>query len=189
VGAAQIQNRGTIGGNIATSSPVGDTLPPLLALEADLEVASATLRRRIPYREFATGYRQIDLARDELIVAIHLPAPPADSLQFWRKVGTRRAQSISKVMVAAVGRVTAGTIEHACIGIGAVADRSIRVYETEKALIGKAPGEETAEAARQALRAEITPIDDLRSTAAYRLGVAENLVARFVAQLAAHASS
>jgi CO/xanthine dehydrogenase FAD-binding subunit len=180
VGAAQIQARGTIGGNIITSSPVGDSLPPLLALDAEVEVANQGGSRRIPYRDFHTGYRTVDLAADELLVAIHLPAQHPEAVQLWRKVGTRRAQSISKVMMAAVAHLEKGMITSPRISLGAVADRTLRVYETEKAITGKPPNAETAEAARLALRSEITPIDDLRSTAQYRLGVAENLVARFV---------
>jgi xanthine dehydrogenase small subunit len=184
VGAAQIQARGTIGGNIVTSSPVGDSLPPLLALDAEVEVASQSGSRRIAYRDFLTGYRKVDLGADELLVAIHLPAPHPQALQQWRKVGTRRAQSISKVMMAAVAHLEKGTIASPRISLGAVADRTIRAVETEKAIVGKPANAETAEAARIALRSEITPIDDLRSTAPYRLGVAENLVARFVLSLA-----
>ena len=188
VGAAQIQSRGTIGGNMVTSSPVGDSLPPLLALDAEIEVASKSASRRFPYADFLSGYRKVDLKKDELLVAIHLPAPHKDAQQYWRKVGTRRAQSISKVMVAAVAHLEDGVIAGARVALGAVADRTIRGYEAEKAMLGKPPSQATAEAARTALRAEITPIDDLRSTADYRLRVAENIVARFVLSLAADQS-
>lgn len=185
IGAAQIQSRGTLGGNIATSSPVGDSLPALMALDASLEVASTRGTRTIPYRDFLTGYRKIDLAADELIVAIAIPAQPAGAFQFWRKVGTRRAQSISKVMIAAVGSTgEGGAIETARISLGAVADRTIRLYDVEKALTGQVPNAELAETAKTVVRASITPIDDLRSQAAYRLATAENLVARFVLGLA-----
>ena len=183
VGATQIQARGTIGGNMITSSPVGDTLPPLLALDAEIEVASKSGSRRIPYANFLVGYRKVDLKADELLVAIHLPPPHPEAQQFWRKVGTRQAQSISKVMVAAVARIESGVIADARISVGAVADRTIRALATEKAIVGQPANEATALLARKALASEITPIDDLRSKAAYRLGVAENLVARFVLSL------
>jgi CO/xanthine dehydrogenase FAD-binding subunit len=183
VGAAQIQARGTIGGNMVTSSPVGDSLPPLLALDAEIEVASKSGSRRLPYADFLSGYRKVDLREGELLVAIHLPAPHPGARQYWRKVGTRRAQSISKVMVAALAHLENGVIAGARVALGAVADRTVRAYEAEKAMMGKAPGPATAKAARDALRAEITPIDDLRSTADYRLEVAENIVARFVLSL------
>ncbi len=183
VGATQIQSRGTIGGNMVTSSPVGDSLPPLLALDAEIEVASKSGKRRFPYADFLSGYRKVDLKQDELLVAIHLPQPHTDARQYWRKVGTRRAQSISKVMVAAVAHLENGVIANARLAIGAVADRTVRALVAEKAITGKAPGEETAKAAREALRAELSPIDDLRSTAEYRLDVAENMVARFILSL------
>lgn len=184
VGAAQIQARGTIGGNIATSSPVGDSLPPLLALDAEIELASSQASRRVPYRLFMTGYRQIDLATDELIVAIHLPRLPEGSVQYWRKVGTRRAQSISKVMIAAVALIDKGVITNARIALGAVADRTVRALQTEAAIEGLPANQATADLARAALHAEIQPITDLRSTAQYRLASAENMVARFVLNLA-----
>ncbi len=183
VGASQIQARGTLGGNIATSSPVGDSLPPLLALDAVICVASSAGERRVAYEDFLVGYRKIDLAADELIVAIELPAPHVGAMQHWRKVGTRRAQSISKVMMAAVAHLDDGRIADIRIALGAVADRTVRARATEDALRGSAPSEEAAKRAREALRGEITPIDDLRSTAEYRLGVAENLVRRFVLSL------
>ena len=101
IGALQIQARGTLGGNVGTSSPVGDSLPVLLALDATIEVASVRGHRLIPYHAYCTGYRTTQLAADELIVAAHLPLPSAATRTTWRKVGTRRAQSISKVMGAA----------------------------------------------------------------------------------------
>ncbi len=183
VGASQIQARGTIGGNIATSSPVGDSLPALLALGATIEVASVAGTRHIAYDEFLLGYRRIDLRPDELIVAILLPAAPASSVQFWRKVGTRRAQSISKVMIAAVARTQDGKILEARIALGAVADRTIRARTVEQTILGELANAATAKRAAHALGQEIQPIDDLRSTADYRMAVAQNLVRRFVLSL------
>lgn len=183
VGASQIQARGTMGGNIATSSPVGDSLPPLLALDATICVASTAGERRIAYEDFLVGYRKVDLKADELIVAIELPAPANGATQCWRKVGTRRAQSISKVMMAAVANLEDGSIADIRIALGAVADRTIRAKAAEDALRGTVPGEEAAKRAAKALADEITPIDDLRSNAEYRLGVAQNLVRRFVLSL------
>jgi xanthine dehydrogenase small subunit len=183
IGALQIQARGTVGGNVATSSPVGDTLPVLLALDALVEVASVDRRREVAYSDFLTGYRKTRLEADELLVAIRFPPRSPGLVQAWRKVGTRRAQSISKVMMAAAARVERGAIAEVRIALGAVADRPIRALATERALLGQAPGPEAAERARQVLAGEITPIDDVRSTAAYRLRVAQNLVARFVESL------
>jgi len=178
VGALQIQARATIGGNIGTSSPVGDGLPPLLALDAVIELGSVRGRRHVPYREFCTGYRVTALAADELIVAVHLPVPAPGTHLRWRKVGTRRAQSISKVMGAAAIAVEDGIVRDARIALGAVADRPIRVTAVEAAVRG-VQVERAGEAARAALAGVITPITDVRSTSDYRFEVAANLVARF----------
>lgn len=180
IGALQIQARGTLGGNVGTSSPVGDSLPALLALDAELEVASPRGRRRIPYHAWCTGYRTTQLAADELIVAAHLPIPDAKTRTTWRKVGTRRAQSISKVMGAAAITLDGDTVVSARVALGAVANRPIRIAAVEAAVRGQ-PLARAAEAARVALRTAIQPIDDVRSTSAYRREVAENLVARFFA--------
>lgn len=178
IGALQIQARGTLGGNVGTSSPVGDSLPVLLALDATIEVASVRGHRLIPYHAYCTGYRTTQLAADELIVAAHLPLPSAATRTTWRKVGTRRAQSISKVMGAAAITLDGGTVVSARVALGAVADRPIRITAVEDAVRGL-PLSEAAEAARAAVRATIHPIDDVRSTAVYRREVAENVVARF----------
>ena len=181
IGALQIQARATLGGNVGTSSPVGDSLPVLLALDATLEVASARGRRRVPYREWCTGYRTTQLGPDELIVSATLPLPGASTRTTWRKVGTRRAQSIAKVMGAAAIELDGDTVVAARVALGAVADRPIRIAAVEDAVRGQRIGGAAADAARTALRAAIRPIDDVRSTAAYRREVAENLVARFFA--------
>jgi CO/xanthine dehydrogenase FAD-binding subunit len=178
IGALQIQARGTLGGNVGNSSPVGDSLPVLLALDAELELASVRGRRTLPYREFCTGYKKTALAPDELILSATLPAPSARTKLTWRKVGTRRAQSISKVMGSAAIELDGGVVSSARVALGAIADRPIRVAAVEDAVRGLAPAR-AAEAARAALRTAIKPIDDVRSTAVYRLEVAENLVARF----------
>lgn len=179
IGALQIQARGTLGGNVGTSSPVGDSLPALLALDAELELASVRGRRRVSYATYCTGYRTTLLAPDELIVAAHLPLPGATTRTTWRKVGTRRAQSISKVMGAAAITLDGDTVVSARVALGAVANRPIRVAAVEDAVRGQRLGAAAGDAARTALRAAITPIDDVRSTASYRRDVAENLVARF----------
>jgi xanthine dehydrogenase small subunit len=188
VGALQIQARGTLGGNLCTSSPVGDTLPVLLAFDAEIELASERGAHRLPYQDFITGYRQTALGPDELVVAVRFPPRPAGARQHWRKMGTRRAQSISKVMLAACGVVEGGVIQHIRLALGAVADRTIRARAAEAAVRGQAPGREAAARAREAVRGEIRPIDDVRSTAAYRLAAAENAVGRFVESLAGPAS-
>ncbi len=179
IGALQIQARATLGGNVGTSSPVGDSLPVLLALDATLEVASVRGRRRVPYAGWCTGYRTTQLQPDELIVSATLPLPGARARTTWRKVGTRRAQSISKVMGAAAIELDGDVVVSARVALGAVADRPIRIAAVEDAVAGRRLGAAAAEAARAAIRAAIRPIDDVRSTAAYRRDVAENLVARF----------
>lgn len=178
IGALQIQARGTLGGNVGTSSPVGDSLPVLLALDAEIEVASPRGHRRVAYRDWCTGYRTTRLAADELIVAAHLPLPDPATRTAWRKVGTRRAQSISKVMGAAAIALDGDTVIGARIALGAVADRPIRLAAAEAAVRGLRLTD-AAEAARAAVRAGIQPIDDVRSTAGYRREIAGNLVARF----------
>jgi len=178
IGALQIQARATLGGNVGTSSPVGDSLPVLLALDATIEVASVRGRRMIPYHTYCTGYRTTVLAPDELIVAAHLPLPSTATRTTWRKVGTRRAQSISKVMGAAAITLDGGMVVSARVALGAVADRPIRITAVENAVAGL-PLAQAGDAARAALRTAIKPIDDIRSTAIYRRDVAENVVARF----------
>ncbi len=180
IGALQIQTRGTIGGNVANSSPVGDSLPVLLALDAELELASVRGTRTVAYCDFALGYRRTALAADELITAIRLPPPPAGTWLGWRKVGTRRAQSISKVMAAAAVTVEGGVITRARLGLGAVADRPIRALAAEAVAVGRAPDHATAALVADAAVAPITPITDVRSTASYRREVVRRLVMRFI---------
>ncbi len=167
VGGVQIQNRGTLGGNIANASPAGDTLPVLAVAEATLVLASARETRRVPFNAFSTGYRRTVLRPDELIVAVEVPR--VHGRQWFRKVGTRAAQAISKVVIAAVrsGRPR--------IALGSVAPTVVRVGKTEAALAAGASIEE----ARHILESEIQPIDDLRSTAAYRRRVSANLLEQF----------
>jgi CO/xanthine dehydrogenase FAD-binding subunit len=183
IGAVQIRERGTLGGNVITASPVGDTLPALLALDASVEVASGRGSRRLAYEDFCTGYRSTDLASDELLVAVVVPMPDPDVVQHWRKVGTRQAQAITKVALAACASVREGVVVHPRLAMGAVADHPIRLHEVEEVITGKQPGPELALHAHEAVLAAVHPIDDVRSTADYRREVAANLVARFVTNL------
>lgn len=179
-GGVATQNRGTIGGNIANASPAADTPPALLAYDAQLELVSARGRRRVSYDRFHLGYKKMDLAADELIQRIHLPKPAAAGQwrEYYRKVGTRRAQAISKVCLAATIDVDASTqvVRAMRIGLGSVAPVPVRATQAEAALRGRAIDRVTIAAARQALARDISPIDDLRSTARYRLLVAQNLL-------------
>jgi xanthine dehydrogenase small subunit len=166
VGGVQIQTRGTLGGNIANGSPAGDSLPVLAAADAVVVLRSKDEERRVPLTQFYTGYRASVLRSNELIVAIEVPR--VDGKQWFRKVGTRAAQAISKLVIAGVRS------ERPRVAIGSVAPTVIRLPRTEAALAGG-----SLEAARQQLMQEIAPIDDLRSTADYRKRVAANLLARF----------
>jgi CO/xanthine dehydrogenase FAD-binding subunit len=181
IGAAQIQNRGTLGGNIANASPAGDTLPVLLALDAEFVVGGARGERTIPASEFWVAYRRTALAPDELILRIVIPVAGGREARF-RKVGTRRAQAISKVVLALAWREggRASGWSDVRVALGSVADRPIRAPAAEAALQGRAPTPEAADAAAEALAAEITPIDDVRSTADYRRTVAARVLHRLV---------
>jgi xanthine dehydrogenase small subunit len=167
VGSPQIQNRGTLGGNIANASPAGDALPVLAVAEATVVLRSADGERRVPFGSFYTGYRQTVMRPDELIVAVEVL--PVEGRQWFRKVGTRAAQAISKVVMAAV------RAPQPRIALGSVAPTVVRVPRTEAVLAG---GGTVAEA-QAILVDEIQPIDDLRSTAAYRRRVSANLLAQF----------
>jgi CO/xanthine dehydrogenase FAD-binding subunit len=167
IGGVQIQNRGTIGGNIANASPAGDSLPVLAAADATIVLVSMDGERRVPVTAFYTGYRATVMRPDELIAAVEIA--PVEGRQWFRKVGTRAAQAISKVVMAAVRSSSPR------IAIGSVAPTVVRAYEAERALASGASLEEAV----AALATAIAPIDDLRSTADYRRRVAGNLVRRF----------
>jgi CO/xanthine dehydrogenase FAD-binding subunit len=184
IGGWQIQNRATLGGNVANASPAGDSLPVLLALGAVVVCAGPAGAREVPYDEFHTGYRKTALARGEIIVRLRLPSPPAGAVQAFRKVGTREAQAISKVVVAMLARVEGGQIAELRLAAGSVAPTPVRLRRAEEAAMGRAPGEETASAAGRAAAAEVSPIDDVRSTAAYRSFALERVVRRLLLGLA-----
>ncbi|HKB97526.1 MAG TPA: 2-oxo-4-hydroxy-4-carboxy-5-ureidoimidazoline decarboxylase [Terriglobales bacterium] len=179
------QNRGTLGGNIVNASPAADSLPALLAYEAELIVVSARGERQIPYLGFHTGYKKMNLAPDELIRAICLGRRFSNYLHYARKVGAREAQAIAKVCIAALGHLRDGVIEDVRIALGSVAPVPLRLPEVEQMLKGKTVGPELLHSARETAAAAIEPIDDIRSTAKYRAAVAGNLVAEFVEHLGA----
>jgi CO/xanthine dehydrogenase FAD-binding subunit len=173
------QNRGTIGGNIANASPAADTPPALLVYGAELELASVRGRRVVPYQRFHTGYKQMDLAADELIVAVRLPRTDG-WIDHYRKVGARRAQAISKVCFAARARVDGGRLTDVRLAFGSVAPTVVRATQTESILRGQSPDPATIDAAVQTLDRELAPIDDIRSTSRYRRHVAANLLIEFL---------
>jgi CO/xanthine dehydrogenase FAD-binding subunit len=182
-GGLAIQNRGTLGGNIVNASPAADSPPALLAYDAELELVSAKGSRTIPYHSFHTGYKQMNIRPEELLRAIRLPRVTKELTHYYRKVGTRKAQAISKVCFAGVARMNANQIADVRIALGSVAPIPIRCVQTEDSLQDKAINLETLAAANAALTAEIAPIDDLRSTKGYRLRVSLNLLEDFVERL------
>jgi CO/xanthine dehydrogenase FAD-binding subunit len=184
-GSVATQNRGTLGGNIANASPAADSPPALLVYDADLELVSAAGSRWVPYLGFWTGYKQTVLRADELIRRIRLSRATPGWRHYYRKVGTRRAQAISKVCFAAAARVDAGRIADVRIALGSVAPVVLRAVETEKALRGEKLTSAGRTQAQEVLAREIAPIDDMRSTARYRRRVAQNLFAEFFEMLSA----
>ena len=174
------QNRGTIGGNIVNASPAADSLPALLAYDAELILISVRGERRMSYAGFHTDYKKTKLAPDELIQAVCLPRQFSGYVCHARKVGGRNAQAISKVCIAALARVAGRAVEDVRIALGSVAPIPLRLSATEQVVRGKAIDESLVLLARKTAVAEIQPIDDIRSTARYRAAVAGNLVAEFL---------
>ena len=181
-GGLAIQNRGTLGGNIVNASPAADSPPALLAYDAELELVSQNGARRVLYQGFHTGYKQIIMRADELLTRIRLPRTTAGLHQYYRKVGTRKAQAISKVCLAATARIQDQTIEDLRLAYGSIAPVPLRCIKTESALRGTRLGEDTIVKAKSELAREIAPIDDIRSTRNYRLKVSLNLLEDFLMQ-------
>jgi CO/xanthine dehydrogenase FAD-binding subunit len=191
IGAAQIQNRGTLGGNIANASPAGDTLPVLLAADAAIVLGSTRGEREVAASAFFVGYRRTALAPDELLLRVRIPLRP-DRRMAFRKVGTRRAQAISKVVMAVAWRAGTATDANGAptvwrdvrVALGSVAPIPIRSVRTEAVLEGSPPTPETADRAAETLAAELVPIDDVRSTAEYRRLVAARILHRCIREAA-----
>ena len=180
IGAAQIQNRGTIGGNICNASPAGDTLPVLLAVGAVFELGSVRGERAVPVDAFWTGYRETALAQDELLLRIRFAVDRSRRTRF-RKVGTRAAQAISKVVIALSYRTDDdGAWRDVRVALGSVAATTVRSAAAEAVLEGSRPGESVADEAARALAGEIAPIDDVRSTAEYRRSVSARVLHRLL---------
>ena len=181
IGAAQIQNRATIGGNVMNASPAGDTLPVLMACGAEMVLGSAAGERTVAADDFWTDYRTTARRPDELLVRIRIPLVPDRQVRF-RKIGTRRAQAISKVVMALAWRASGDDDQWADVrlALGSVAATTIRARSTEAVLEGATPSRETADAAVTALIGELKPIDDVRSTADYRRAVAGRVLHRLI---------
>ncbi len=172
IGGVQIQNRGTLAGNIANGSPAGDTLPVFAAAEAVIVLAHRDGERRVPFAEFYTGYRTNVIQPGELIRSIEVPA--VEGTQWFRKVGTRAAQAISKIVIAGVRGPSPR------IAIGSVAPTVVRLHAAERVLMDGGTDDDVV----RAMMSEISPIDDIRSSAEYRRTVAANLLRRFLAETA-----
>jgi CO/xanthine dehydrogenase FAD-binding subunit len=177
------QNRGTIGGNIVNASPAADTPPALLAYDAELSLISKRGSRTLPYRDFHLAYKETALEPDELLHSITILRNYTDYKSYIRKVGTRNAQAISKVAIAALVRGNKERIENIRIGAASVREYPTRLPATEQSLIGKSITKDTIAAARAAILSEARPIDDIRSTARYRASVAANLLEEFLRTL------
>lgn len=181
IGAAQIQNRGTVGGNLVNASPAADLPPPLVAAGAEVELASQQGVRQVALDAFYLGYRKIDLRPDELLVAVLVPPLPAGAREHFRKVGTRRAQAISKVMGACRLELDAsGRISRVGVAFGSVAPVVFRAVVLEQWLLGRYPDAETAKEAERRAAELVQPIDDLRSSADYRRHIVGRLMHNWI---------
>jgi CO/xanthine dehydrogenase FAD-binding subunit len=182
-GSIANQNRGTLGGNIVNASPAADSPPVLLAYDAELTLISTRGHRTLPYRDFHLAYKETALEPDELVHSITISRNLKSYKTYIRKVGTRNAQAISKVAIAALARIKDGRIEDIRIGAASVREYPARLAATERSLMGKTITPETIAAARAAILSEARPIDDIRSTAKYRATVAANLLEEFLLSL------
>ncbi len=182
-GSIANQNRATLGGNIVNASPAADTPPALLACEATLTLVSKRGTRTMPYTDFHLGYKKTALAPDELLHSIHIKRNLNGYIPYTRKVGTRNAQAISKVALAALCLTAEGVVKDIRIGAASLQDRPARLTATEQALLNQPITPATIAAARAALLTETHPIDDIRSTAKYRAHVAANLLEEFLLSL------
>ena len=183
-GGIAIQNRGTLGGNIVNASPAADSPPALLAYDAELQLISKGAERRVPYADFHHGYKQMDIRPDELLKAIRLPRHAQTLTHYYRKVGTRKAQAISKVCFAAVAGIRGDRITHVRIALGSVAPIPLRCRKTEATITDQSLNDDVVANALRTMTAEVSPIDDIRSTRDYRLKVSLNLLKDFISRLA-----
>src|SRR2546423_5050242 len=183
-GGIAIQNRGTLGGNIVNASPAADSPPALLAYDAELELISKAGERRLAYSQFHRGYKQMDIRTDELLRAIRLPRSTEALTHYYRKVGTRKAQAISKICFAATSQMNDARVSHLRIALGSVAPIPLRCFETERALLNQPLNHDSMEAAASTFAKEISPIDDIRSSRDYRLQVSLNLLRDFLNRIA-----
>ena len=183
IGSIQIQNVGTIGGNLCNASPAADSVPPLLTLEASVELSSAAGRRLLPIAEFLTGYRATAKRDDELVTAVLVPDDGAAGSSSFQKLGARRYLVISILMVAVRLQAEQGLVADARVAVGACSPVAVRLFDLEKALVG----EHLTDAPKKALACHLdclTPIDDVRASADYRRQAALELVRRSLSEAA-----
>lgn len=183
VGAIAIQNRATIGGNICNASPAADSPPALLAYDAAVELLSEKGSRWLPYKDFHLGYKKTAAMPGEIISAVFLPRTQRTRTTFFRKIGTRKAQAISKVCFAGLAEVEKHRIRDIRIVFGSVGPTVLRLFKIEDLLRGQVPGSALVEHAVASFVSEIVPIDDIRSTAEYRREVSVNLLKEFLLKL------
>jgi CO/xanthine dehydrogenase FAD-binding subunit len=180
VGAVQIQTRGTLGGNLVTASPAADGVAALMALDAELTLTSLEGSRSVGIESFFTGYRKTVLRPLEILASIDVRVPRNGAAWRWQKVGTRRAQAISKVALASVVEVESGIVTRARFGMASVAATTAPLLSVRAALEGRLIDEVDRSVLDAAVARDIRPIDDVRSTGDYRLHVAKTLVWRAI---------
>jgi xanthine dehydrogenase small subunit len=178
LGSRQIRGLGTLGGNLGTASPIGDALPPLVALGATVTLASVRGERTMPVVDFLTGYRRNALAADEVILRVVIPRPAPDAAFTSEKISKRHDQDIATVGAAMLVRVAGGVVAEARLAFGGVGATVIRAAGAEAALLGRPFDAAAVEAAAAALARDIAPLSDWRGSAAYRLAVAQGLLRR-----------
>jgi len=183
IGSIANQNRATIGGNLVNGSPAADSSPPLLVYDAEIELVSTHGSRLIPYAEFHTGYKKNVMQPLELMFAIHIPRRHNLHKQYLRKVGTRRAMAISKVALAGTALMNEGVIQEIRLAAASLAPFPARLPATERNVVGQRLTPALIQSARQSLLSEVSPIDDIRSTAEYRKVVGANLLQEFLEQI------
>jgi CO/xanthine dehydrogenase FAD-binding subunit len=189
VGSLAIQSRGTWAGNIINASPAADGVPALMAYDAEVELASKSGRRRLPLSQFYRGYKEMDRRPDELLVTIRVPEPTPGWAEYYRKVGARRFQAISKTLLA--GRILLNAdrvVMDIRLIFASVAPFTLRAIKTESLLRGRLLSPELIAEAGRAIQDEIHPIDDIRSTENYRRQVTSNLIADFLTKSLSNSS-
>lgn len=187
VGSPQIRHQGTLGGNVCTGSPAGDGLPPLAVLGAQFHLRDAAGSRVVPFGEFFTGPQKTVLRPSEILIAITFEKMAPEERHWWRKLGTRNAQTISKIALAARCSVRDGKLSGVRIALGSVAPTVVRAAKAEAFLEGRLLDATVPSEAEAVIRTDIRPIDDIRSTAQYRLRAAGVLLRRFLEEVAASA--